>query len=56
LSSLSERVSEIVSTANFSGTNCFDSSIPGIDVPLHLRFRLEHLSRRLTKRFPAFIA
>src|SRR3984957_6110273 len=34
LSSLSERVSEIVSTAIFSGTNCLVSSSPGIGTPL----------------------
>src|ERR1700722_1089665 len=34
LSSLSERESEIVSTAIFSGTNCLVSSSPGIGTPL----------------------
>src|SRR5580704_19730054 len=34
LSSLSERLSEIVSTAIFSGTNCLVSSSPGIGTPL----------------------
>src|SRR5581483_11936327 len=35
LSSLSERVSEIVSTAILSGTNCLDSSRPAISVRLY---------------------
>src|SRR3984885_6350284 len=36
LSSLSERVSEIVSTANLSGMNSLLSSIPGMDTPTQL--------------------
>src|SRR5580658_9066746 len=55
LSSLSERVSEIVSTAIFSGTNCLVSSSPGIGTPYwcHIRPMYGALPSRTLLPLPA---